>query len=97
MRAGEVEPLYVVGNHATPRHVDFVCGTGLFPSLWFDLEHFDIPTQELAVLNMVARAYPVTTIARFKAAGLNVRDTEALVRGGGERPRAAAAGRENSP
>jgi 2-keto-3-deoxy-L-rhamnonate aldolase RhmA len=68
MRAGEVEPLYVVGNHATPRHVDFVCGTGLFPSLWFDLEHFDIPTQELAVLNMVARAYPVTTIARFKAA-----------------------------
>jgi 2-keto-3-deoxy-L-rhamnonate aldolase RhmA len=67
MRAGEVEPLYVVGNHATPRHVDFVCGTGLFPSLWFDLEHFDIPTQELAVLNMVARAYPVTTIARFKA------------------------------
>jgi 4-hydroxy-2-oxoheptanedioate aldolase len=44
-----------------------VCGTGLFQSLWFDLEHFDIPTQDLAVLNMVARAYPVTTIARFKA------------------------------
>jgi 4-hydroxy-2-oxoheptanedioate aldolase len=68
MRAGEVEHLYVLGNHATPRHVDFVCGTGLFQSLWFDLEHFDIPTQELAVLNLVARAYPVTTIARFKAA-----------------------------
>ncbi len=68
MRAGEVEHLYVLGNHATPRHVDFVCGTGLFQSLWFDLEHFDIPTQDLAVLNMVARAYPVTTIARFKAA-----------------------------
>jgi 4-hydroxy-2-oxoheptanedioate aldolase len=67
MRAGEIEHLYVLGNHATPRHVDFVCGTGLFQSLWFDLEHFDIPTQELAVLNMVARAYPVTTIARFKA------------------------------
>jgi 4-hydroxy-2-oxoheptanedioate aldolase len=68
MRAGEVEHLYVLGNHATPRHVDFVCGTGLFESLWFDLEHFDIPTQDLSVLNMVARAYPVTTIARFKAA-----------------------------
>lgn len=67
MRAGEIEHLYVLGNHATPRHVDFVCGTGLFQSLWFDLEHFDIPTQELAVLNMVARAYPMTTIARFKA------------------------------
>jgi 4-hydroxy-2-oxoheptanedioate aldolase len=67
MRVGEIEHLYVLGNHATPRHVDFVCGTGLFQSLWFDLEHFDIPTQELAVLNMVARAYPMTTIARFKA------------------------------
>jgi 4-hydroxy-2-oxoheptanedioate aldolase len=67
LRAGEIEHLYVLGNHATPRHVDFVCGTGLFQSLWFDLEHFDIPTQELAVLNMVARAYPVTTVARFKA------------------------------
>lgn len=68
MRAGETEVLYVLGNHATPRHVDFVCDTGLFQSLWFDLEHFDIPTQDLAVLNMVARAYPMTTIARFKAA-----------------------------
>jgi 2-keto-3-deoxy-L-rhamnonate aldolase RhmA len=67
MRAGEIEHLYVLGNHATPRHVDFVCGTGLFQSLWFDLEHFDIPTQELAVLNLVARAHPVTTIARFHA------------------------------
>jgi 2-keto-3-deoxy-L-rhamnonate aldolase RhmA len=67
MRAGAIEHLYVLGNHATPRHVDFVCGTGMFESLWFDLEHFDIPTQELAVLNMVARAFPVTTIARFKA------------------------------
>jgi 2-keto-3-deoxy-L-rhamnonate aldolase RhmA len=67
MAAGEVENLYVLGNHATPRHVDFVCSTGLFQSLWFDLEHFDIPTQELAVLNLVARAFPVTTIARFNA------------------------------
>jgi 2-keto-3-deoxy-L-rhamnonate aldolase RhmA len=40
----------------------------LFQALWIDLEHFDIPTQELAVLNLVARAYPVTTVARFKAA-----------------------------
>ena len=67
VRAGEVEHLYVLGNPATPRHVDFVCGTGLFESLWFDLEHFDISTRDLAVLNLVARAYPVTTIARFKA------------------------------
>jgi 2-keto-3-deoxy-L-rhamnonate aldolase RhmA len=67
MRAGQVEHVYVLGNHATPRHVDFVCGFGKFETLWFDLEHFDIPTQELAVLNMVARAYPVTTLARFKA------------------------------
>jgi 4-hydroxy-2-oxoheptanedioate aldolase len=67
MRAGASEHLYVLGNHATPRHVDFVCGSGLFQSLWFDLEHFDIPTHELAVLNMVARAYPVTTLARTKA------------------------------
>jgi 4-hydroxy-2-oxoheptanedioate aldolase len=68
MRAGAVDHLYSLGNFATPRHVDFACGTGLFHSLWFDLEHFDIPTQELAVLNLVARAYPVTTLARFKAA-----------------------------
>src|SRR5262245_56201197 len=67
LRAGEIEHLYVLGNHATPRHVDFVCGTRLFQSLWFDLEHFDIPIQDLAVLNMVARAFPVTTVARFKA------------------------------
>lgn len=67
MRAGEIEHLYVLGNHATPRHVDFVAGSGLFQSLWFDLEHFDLPTQELATLNLVARAHPVTTIARFKA------------------------------
>ncbi|MBI4626721.1 MAG: aldolase [Verrucomicrobia bacterium] len=67
MRAGEVEHLYSMGNFATPRHVDFVCGSGVFHSLWFDLEHFDIPTQELAVLNLVARAYPMTTVARFKA------------------------------
>ena len=68
MREGAVDHLYSLGNFATPRHVDFACGTGLFHSLWFDLEHFDIPTQELAVLNMVARAYPMTTVARFKAA-----------------------------
>lgn len=60
--------MYSLGNFASPRHVDYACGTGLFQSLWLDLEHFDIPTQELAVLNLVARAYPVTTVARFKAA-----------------------------
>lgn len=68
LRAGELVKLYVTGNFATPRHVDFICRTGLFDALWIDLEHFDVPVQELAVLNLVARATPVTTIARFKAA-----------------------------
>lgn len=65
MRAGVVENLYVLGNHATPRHVDFVAGSGLFESLWFDLEHFDISTDRLATLNLVARAHPVSTLARL--------------------------------
>lgn len=67
MHAGNIENTYVCGNHATPRHVNFVCETKLFPSIWFDLEHFDIPIQDLAVLNMVARGRDVTTLARFKA------------------------------
>lgn len=65
MRAGAVEHLYVLGNHATPRQVDFVAGSGLFESLWFDLEHFDISTDRLATLNLVARAHPVSTLARL--------------------------------
>ncbi|HYD84224.1 MAG TPA: aldolase/citrate lyase family protein [Opitutus sp.] len=67
IRAGRVEHCFVLGNHATPRIVDFVSGSGLFETLWFDLEHFDIPTDQLAVLNLVARAHPVTTLARFHA------------------------------
>jgi 2-keto-3-deoxy-L-rhamnonate aldolase RhmA len=67
LRADELVRLYVTGNFASPRHVDFICRTGLFDALWLDLEHFDLPTQEVAVLNLVARAFPVTTIARFKA------------------------------
>lgn len=67
MRAGEVEHLYSMGNFATPRHLDYVCGSGFFQSIWIDLEHFDIPVRELAELNMVARAHPVTTVARFRA------------------------------
>ena len=67
VRAGRTEHCYVLGNHATPRHVDFVASSGLFETLWFDLEHFDIPTDQLAVLNLVARAHPVTTLARFHA------------------------------
>jgi 2-keto-3-deoxy-L-rhamnonate aldolase RhmA len=67
LRANELVKLYVTGNFATPRHIDFICRSGQFDALWFDLEHFDLPTQEVALLNMVARAYPVTTIARFKA------------------------------
>ncbi len=67
MRNGRTENAYVCGNHATPRHVDFVGETGLFPTIWFDLEHFDIPVQELAVLCMIARAHNMTPLARFKA------------------------------
>ncbi|AWI08852.1 HpcH/HpaI aldolase family protein [Ereboglobus luteus] len=67
VRAGRVEHCYSFGNHATPRYVDFICNSKLFETLWFDLEHFDIPTDQLAVLNLVARAHPVTTLARFHA------------------------------
>jgi len=67
LRRNELVKLYVTGNFATPRHIDFICRSGCFDALWFDLEHFDLPTQEVAILNFVARAYPVTTIARFKA------------------------------
>lgn len=67
IREGGVQHAYVLGNHATPRHVDFVGSTGLFEVLWFDLEHFDIATDQLAVLNLVARAHPLTTMARFHA------------------------------
>ena len=67
MRAGRVEHLYSMGNFASPRHVDYVGATGKFQSIWFDLEHFDMSMEELAVMNMVARAFPITTIARFKA------------------------------
>lgn len=67
LRAQQLVRLYVTGNFATPRHVDFICRSGCFDAIWFDLEHFDLPTQEVALLNMVARAYPVTTIARLKA------------------------------
>ena len=66
-REHRIEHCYVIGNHATPRLVDFVSNSGLFETLWFDLEHFDIPTDQLAVLNLVARAHPVTTLARFHA------------------------------
>lgn len=68
LRADELVRLYVTGNFASPRHVDFICRSGGFDALWFDLEHFDLATQDLAVLNLVARAFPITTIARFKAA-----------------------------
>jgi 4-hydroxy-2-oxoheptanedioate aldolase len=67
IRAGGIDRLYSLGNFATPRHVDHACGSGFFHSLWFDLEHFDIPIGDLAVLNLVARAYPMTTVARFHA------------------------------
>jgi 4-hydroxy-2-oxoheptanedioate aldolase len=68
MRAGRVEHFYCIGNHATPRHVDFVGNSGLFDTIWFDLEHFAISVEQLAVLNMVLRAYPMTSLARLRAA-----------------------------
>jgi 2-keto-3-deoxy-L-rhamnonate aldolase RhmA len=67
IRAGEIDRLYSLGNFATPRHVDHACGSGLFHSLWFDLEHFDIPIRDLTVLNLVAASYPMTAVARFHA------------------------------
>lgn len=67
LKSGKIEHLYSMGNFATPRHLDYVCATGHFNAVWFDLEHFDIHNQDLAVLNMIARGYPITTIARFKA------------------------------
>lgn len=67
LAANELVRLYVTGNFASPRTVDFICRTGSFDAIWFDLEHFDIPVQELAMMNLVARAHPVTTIARLKA------------------------------
>lgn len=66
LRAGQVLNVCCIGNFASPRMVDFVCRSGHFDVIWFDLEHFDITVQELAVLNMVTRAYPMATIARFK-------------------------------
>jgi len=67
VRAGELVRAYVIGNFADPRHVDLVCRSGLFDAIWFDLEHFDIPMRELAVLSLVTRAHPVSPIARIKA------------------------------
>lgn len=67
MRAGQVEHAYVCGNHATPRHVDFIASTGLFRTIWIDLEHFDVSIERLATLAMIARGHGVTTLARFKA------------------------------
>jgi len=62
-----VEHFYSIGNHATARHVDFVCQSGLFDTIWLDMEHFDIRINELAIFNMIARAYPVTLLARISA------------------------------
>lgn len=72
IRAGGVVRVYVTGNFASPRHVDFVGRSGLFDAIWFDLEHFDIPTQDLATLSLVARAHPITTVARIKATDYQV-------------------------
>jgi len=67
IRLGEVVYAYVAGNFAGARHIDLVCRSGYFGAIWFDLEHFDIPTGELAVLSLLTRAHPVSPIARIKA------------------------------
>lgn len=67
IRRGQMVRLYVTGNFASLRHVDYICQSQEFDAIWFDLEHFDIPVRELANMVMVMRAYPVTAIARFKA------------------------------
>ena len=72
IREGGVVSVYVTGNFASPRHVDFVARSGYFDAIWFDLEHFDIQTQDLATLCLVAKASPVTTIARLKATDYQV-------------------------
>lgn len=64
LRANQLVKLYVSGNFATPRHIDYVCRSQTFDAIWLDIEHFDISTQDLALLNLVARAHPVTLIAR---------------------------------
>lgn len=61
---GEMVHLYVMGNFTSPRLVDFICQSELMDAIWIDVEHFDIPTAELATLNLVANAWPVTIIAR---------------------------------
>lgn len=56
--------VYVMGNFTSPRLVDFVCQSGLVDAIWIDIEHFDLPTADLAILNLVANAWPSTVIAR---------------------------------
>ena len=72
IRSGGVVSVYVTGNFASARHIDFVGRSGLFDAIWLDLEHFDIPTQELATLCLVANAHPITTVARLKATDYQV-------------------------
>lgn len=72
IRNGEIANVYVAGNFATVRHIDFISSAGYFDVIWFDLEHFDITTQDLAVLVLVAKANSVSTIARVRATDYQV-------------------------
>ncbi|MBI5381918.1 MAG: aldolase [Opitutae bacterium] len=72
IRAGEIVRVYVTGNFSSPRHVDFVGRSGLFDAIWFDLEHYDIATRDLAAMQLVAQAHPITTIARLKVSDYQV-------------------------
>ena len=75
IRQGKVASMYVVGNFVGIRHVDFISRSGYFDSIWFDLEHFDIQTRDLANYCLVCRASPVTPIARLK-----ITDYQSIVR-----------------
>jgi len=72
MESGNVLHAYSTGNFASPRHIDFIARSGCFDMIWFDLEHFDIPLGDLAVMDMVAKAASIATITRFKASSYDV-------------------------
>jgi 2-keto-3-deoxy-L-rhamnonate aldolase RhmA len=67
IRSGKVTNVFCAGHLATPRLIDFIAGSGKFDAIWFDLEHFAIPTPDLAILCMIARGHGVGTVARAKA------------------------------
>ena len=66
MKKGESASVLFMGPFSTPEMVDAVCAAGIADVLWFDLEHLPHLAPQLAALGMIARAYPVSTIARIQ-------------------------------